>query len=174
MGCIELMAYWCLHLCICLSVYVSTIRSFSNMWPNPTKPRTSRKTCFWVNSHERWLAQNYFQIFKLVFSCLLSGEQWSFHMPERIYSNEIFFSNKRMYQHERAEHVITRGKRSRSAPLPRLTEQKGCSWYSSMLTSIVQKRCLNWTTSCFTAQAFSKFSTQRNLAPKRNKYDQYS
>ena len=35
----------------------------------------SRKTCFWVNSHKRWLAQNYFQIFKFVFSCLLSGKQ---------------------------------------------------------------------------------------------------
>ena len=45
------------------------------MWPNPTKPGTSRKTCFWVNSHKRWLAHNYFQIFKFVFSCLLSGKQ---------------------------------------------------------------------------------------------------
>ena len=49
--------------------------NYSNMWPNPTKPGTSRKTCFWVNSHKRWLAQNYFQIFKFVFSCLLIGEQ---------------------------------------------------------------------------------------------------
>ena len=45
------------------------------IWPNPTKPGTSHKTCFWVNSRKRWLAQNYFQIFKFVFSCLLSGEQ---------------------------------------------------------------------------------------------------
>ena len=48
---------------------------FDIMWPNRTKPGTSRKTCFWVNSHKRWLAQNYFQIFKYVFSCLLSGER---------------------------------------------------------------------------------------------------
>ena len=45
------------------------------MWPNPTKPGTSRKTCFWVNSHKRWLAQNNFQIFKFVFSCSLCGKQ---------------------------------------------------------------------------------------------------
>ena len=50
------------------------------MWPNRTKPGTSRKTCFWVNSHKRWLAQNYFQIFKFVFSCLLSGNNVSFQM----------------------------------------------------------------------------------------------
>ena len=58
---------------------LATCRSFcenrSHMWPNPTKPRTSRKTCFWVNSHKRWLAQKYFPIFKFVFSCLLSGGQ---------------------------------------------------------------------------------------------------
>ena len=39
------------------------------------KTRNKSQTCFWVNSHKRWLAQNYFQIFKFVFSCLLSGEQ---------------------------------------------------------------------------------------------------
>ena len=50
-------------------------RTITNMWANPTKSRTNCKTCFWVNSHNRWLAQNYFQIFKFVFSCLLSGEQ---------------------------------------------------------------------------------------------------
>ena len=47
----------------------------THLWPNPTKPGTSCKTCFWVNSHKRWLALNYFQIFKFVFSCLSSGEQ---------------------------------------------------------------------------------------------------
>ena len=47
--------------------------------PNPTKPGTSGKTCFWVNSHKRWLAQNYFQIFKCIFmlikweQCILSN-----------------------------------------------------------------------------------------------------
>ena len=63
------------------------------MWPNPTKPGTSWKTCFWVNNHKRWLAQNYFQncIFMLIkwgtmypFTCLkesiqmrlLSNNKW--------------------------------------------------------------------------------------------------
>ena len=50
-------------------------QSIPEMWPNPTKPGTSLKTCFWVNSHKKCLAQNYFQIFKFVFSYLLSGEQ---------------------------------------------------------------------------------------------------
>ena len=47
-----------------------------DMWPNPTKPGTSRKTCFSVNSHKRLLVQNHFQIFKFAFSCLLSEEQY--------------------------------------------------------------------------------------------------
>ena len=51
------------------------VTNVTHMWPNPTKPVTSRKTCYWVHIRKRWLAQNYFQIFKFVFSCLLSGEQ---------------------------------------------------------------------------------------------------
>ena len=52
-----------------------TIWETKNIYDPILKPGTSHKTCFWVNSHKRWLAQNYFQIFKFVFSCLLSGEQ---------------------------------------------------------------------------------------------------
>ena len=54
---------------------LSVEKHLTHIWPNPTKPGTSRKTCFWVNSHKRWLAQNYFQIFKFVFLCLSSWEQ---------------------------------------------------------------------------------------------------
>ena len=64
------------------------------MWPNPT---TSRKTCFWVNNHKRWLAQNYFQIFKFVFSCLLSEEQ---HILSNAWKNLFkwdFFSNNKWW-----------------------------------------------------------------------------
>ena len=66
------MGLWKCNLATCANWDISTSQ---NMWPNPIKPGTSRKTCFWVNSHNRWLAPNYFQIFKFVFSCLLSGEQ---------------------------------------------------------------------------------------------------
>ena len=57
---------------MCLTNWCVAVRKYVT---HPPKPGTSCKTCFWVNSHKMWLAQNYFQIFKLVFSCLLSGEQ---------------------------------------------------------------------------------------------------
>ena len=76
---------------ILLTVEWSGVAQVLHMWPNPTKPGTSRKTCFWVNSHKRWLAQNYFQFFKFVFSCLLSGNNISFQMPEESIQMRFFF-----------------------------------------------------------------------------------
>ena len=64
---------------------------------NPTKPGTSCKTCFW----KRGLAQNYFQIFKFVFSCLLSGEQGTMYpILSNAWKNLFkwdFFSNNKWW-----------------------------------------------------------------------------
>ena len=67
--------YFSYHVLIWL-IYSISSRKLRNtcMWPNPTKPGTSGKTCVWVYGHKRWLVQNYFQIFTFAFSCLLSGK----------------------------------------------------------------------------------------------------
>ena len=84
------------------------------MWPNPTKPGTSRKTCFWVNSHKKWLAQNYFQIFKIcIFMLIKWGSNVSFQMPERIYSNEILFSNNKWWIKSVNPYSLVNGKLTR-------------------------------------------------------------
>ena len=81
-----------LGLSLTISTYLSLFTQTNNMWPNPTKPGTSHKTCFWVDSHERWLAQNYFQIFKFVFSCLWKwGTMYPFKCLKESIQMRFFF-----------------------------------------------------------------------------------
>ena len=68
---------------------------FSSSFTHSYKTGTSHKTCFWGNSHKRWLAQNYFKIFKLVFSCLLSGEQCILsNVWKNLFKWDFFSNNK--------------------------------------------------------------------------------
>ena len=64
----------------------------SHKWLNPTKPGTSCKTCFWVNSHKRWLAQNYFQIFICIFILIKWGMMFPFKCLKESIQMRFFFT----------------------------------------------------------------------------------
>ena len=62
-----------------------------NLWPNPTKPGTSRKTRFWVKSHKRCLAQNYFQI--CIFMLIKWGTMYPFKCRKESIQMRLFSNN---------------------------------------------------------------------------------
>ena len=87
------------HWCHCQFEIVQTVYWLQEvqvwdkyLWPNPTKPGTSRKTCFWVNSHKRWLVQNYFQI--CIFMLIKWGTMYPFKCLKESNQTRFFSNNK--------------------------------------------------------------------------------